>query len=67
MKEAYGLSDTRKLNALKRLIKEQGAAQASKVFAEALRKSDDSMGETISSHLLMGVTRAEAEASEDVR
>lgn len=54
-------SDTRKLNMLRRLIGEQGAGHAGKLFAEALRYSGDPAATTIREHLLMGVTRAEAE------
>jgi hypothetical protein len=61
-------SDTRRINALTRLIDELGAAETSKLFARALRKrvKSDPMAQIISDHLLMGVTRAEAEETEKV-
>lgn len=61
-------SDTRRVNALTRLIDEHGAAQTSRLFACALKEriKSDPMARTIADHLLMGVTRAEAEETEKV-
>ena len=49
-----------------RLIEEQGAAETSKLFARVLRERarTDPMARTIAEHLLMGVVRAEAEATQ---
>ena len=61
-------SNTRQVNALIRMIDELGAAQTSRLLARALmeRTKRDSMARTVADHLLMGVTRAEAEELEKV-
>lgn len=53
-------SDTRRLNMLKRLLEEHGAAQTSKLFARALQETPDPAANTIREHLLAGVVRAES-------
>lgn len=62
-KGAYSPSDTRRMNALSRLVDEHGVAYTAKLFARVLReRTKDPMASTVREHLLMGVVRAEAEA-----
>lgn len=62
-KGAYSSSDTRRMNALTRLVDEHGVAYTAKLFARVLReRTKDPMASTVREHLLMGVVRAETEA-----
>lgn len=54
------------MNALARLVEEQGVTRSAKLFARVLQERfapSDPMASTVADHLMMGVTRAEAEAS----
>ena len=61
-------SDTRRVNALTRMIDEHGAAQTARLLVRALRErsKSDPMAWTIADHLLVGIIRAEAEELEKV-